>query len=245
MTEPIRVAMWAGPRNISTTMMRSFENRPDTTVVDEPFYSYYLTRTGADHPMREACIAALPPTFEGVVALLNGPALEPASVVFHKHIAYHFSAGEELPLDWTDAQRTFLLIRNPRAMVASYARKYDDVAPIVNSLKVQRRIFERLNAKDRRCPVVDAADILKDPEAMLRALCAAIEIPFTEKMLSWPKGRRASDGVWAPHWYDAVEQSTGFRPYVETSVSLTPRLEAIAEACEEDYTMLRLSRILP
>ncbi len=239
---PIRINMWAGPRNISTTMMRSFENRPDTEVIDEPFYSYYLTESGAAHPMRAESMAALPPTFQGVVDLLTAPGAA-APVMFHKQIAYHFLDERELPLGWLTGQRTFLLIRDPRAMVASYAKKFDDIAPIIGSLRVQSRIFNYLADDNAPCPIVDAADILKNPDGMLRALCAALNLPFTEKMLSWPAGRRASDGVWGPHWYDAVEESTGFRPYVEKTIDLTPAQEEIAEACAPGYRFLHERRL--
>lgn len=239
---PIRINMWAGPRNISTTMMRSFENRPDTDVIDEPFYAYYLKETGAPHPMRAESMAALPQTFEGVVDLLTAP--EAASpVIFHKQIAYHFLDERQLPLDWLDGQRTFLLIRDPRAMVASYAKKFDDIAPITGSLGVQKRIFDHLTARGAPCPVVDAADILKNPEGVLRALCAALDLAFVGDMLSWPAGRRASDGVWGPHWYDAVEQSTGFRPYVEKTIDLTAAQEEIADACAPGYRFLHGRRL--
>ena len=239
----LRINMWAGPRNISTTMMRSFENRPDTEVIDEPFYAYYLQETGAPHPMREACLAALPQTFDGVVEFLTQKASDAAPIMFHKQIAYHFLDDHHLPLDWLRDHRTFLLIRDPRAMVASYAQKFDDIAPITGSLNVQKRVFDYLTVLDKPCPIVDAADILKNPEGMLKALCAAIDIPFTDKMLSWPAGRRTSDGVWGPHWYDAVEQSTGFRPYVEKDISLSPALQKVADACAPGYAYLHERRL--
>lgn len=239
---PIRVSMWAGPRNISTTMMRSFENRPDTAVLDEPFYAHYLKESGAQHPMRLDIMEALPQPWEDVVALLNGPAPAGAEIFFHKHIAYH-AAESSLPLEWLEASRPFLLIRDPRAMVASYVKKYPDVAPIANSLKIQTRIHAHMRDKDIACPIVEASDILKNPKAMLKALCAALDIPFTEKMLSWPAGPRASDGIWGPHWYDAVSQSTGFKPYQHRAITLSDDLKEIADACQPLYENLRAQRL--
>ncbi|MFP4002617.1 MAG: HAD family hydrolase [Alphaproteobacteria bacterium] len=238
----VRINMWAGPRNISTTMMRAFENRPDTAVLDEPFYAAYLQASGAEHPMREEILASLPRSWAGVVDLLDGPVPHGRDIRFHKHIAYHI-ADAELDLDWLLRQRTFLLIRDPRAMVASYVKKFDDVAPITASFEVQIRIFEFLSAHGISCPVVDASDVLKAPRAMLTALCHALGIPFTDKMLSWPPGPRESDGVWGPHWYDAVTKSTGFKPFEARQISLAPELAALARTCAGPYEFLHERRL--
>ena len=237
-----RISMWAGPRNISTTMMRSFESRPDTAVIDEPFYAYYLNVSGASHPMRDDILAALPTDWRSVVSLLTGPAPGGEPIYFHKVIAYH-AADQEGPFDWLEECRPFLLIRTPRAMVASYVKKYEDVAPIAESLIIQRRIHQHMTARNLPCPVVDAADILKNPEAILSALCGALHIPFRKEMLSWRSGPRESDGVWAPHWYDAVLNSTGFKPYKDRPVSLSKELDEIAAACTDDYEALFEARL--
>ena len=239
----IRIAMWAGPRNISTTMMRAFQARADTSVADEPFYAYYLKESGAQHPMRSEILDALPQSWRGVVSQLNGAAPDNAPIYFHKHIAYHFAAAETLPLDWIDEQRTFILIRDPRAMVASYAKKYDDVEPIIKSLDVQRRVFARVVENNGRCPVVDATDVLRNPESMLRRLCEALDVPFTDEMLTWPEGQLPGDGIWAPHWYPEVMKSSGFRPFVEKPITLDSELEALAARCAPAYHALHEHRL--
>lgn len=238
----IRIAMWSGPRNISTTMMRAFENRSDTMVMDEPFYGCYLKASGADHPYREETLAAMPTDWREVVASFEAPLPAGKTVLFEKHIAYHYPDAE--PLDWLETHRTFLLIRDPRRMVASYAKRSGAVAPVVDSYRVERRIYDFLRERGVPCPVVDAADILRSPQEMLRGLCAALDIPFTEKMLSWPAGPRDSDGPWAPHWYDAVGASTGFKPLVEAPVALSPALEAAARASLGDYRFLHDIRLI-
>ncbi len=230
------IAMFSGPRNISTTMMRAFENRPDTVVLDEPFYACYLKESGAAHPMREAVLAAQSDDWSDVAKQLE--AARNDNIQFQKNIAFHFAG--DAPLGWIDGARVFHLIRDPRAMVASYAKKYDDVAPIAESYRVQREVDARAGGD---CPVVDAADVLKNPEGMLRALCAALGIAFHPAMLSWPAGPRESDGVWAPHWYDAVRASTGFKPYEERTIELTPAQEAAADACMKDYKFFYDRRI--
>ena len=243
MTDKIRIAMWAGPRNISTTIMRSFENRPDTAAVDEPFYACYLKRSGADHPMREEILAAQPTEWDDVIASFDDAPPDGEPCLFEKHIAFHYP--NELSIDWLYKHRVFLLIRDPRAMIASYRQKFADVAPIADSFIVQRRIFDALTARGQPCPVIDSKDVLINPEGVLRQLCAALDIPFTDKMLSWPKGARASDGVWGSHWYDAVVKSTGFLAYEEKEISLPPDLEEVAQTCAPHYDFFHRQRLKP
>lgn len=248
MPEAVRIAMFSGPRNISTAMMRAFENRPDTAVRDEPFYACYLEASGARHPMREETLRSQPTDWRTVAASLDASpdALPPGgeTVSFEKHIAFHF-AGADIPLDWICKARVFLLIRDPRAMAASYRNKYEGVAPIARSFAVMRRIFNDCAARGAPCPIIEAFDVLSDPAGMLAALCASLDIPFTEKMLSWPAGPRVSDGVWAPHWYDAVRASTGFRPYVEKKIVLPAELEAVADECRTEYAFFHERRLRP
>ncbi len=241
MPDAVRIAMFSGPRNISTTLMRSFEKRPDTVVLDEPFYACYLNRSGAPHPMRNAILAAQPTEWTAVIEQIKAPLPVGASISFQKHIAFHFMG--DAPLEWTKDARLFILIRDPRAMVASYKNKYDDVAPITDSFNIQRRIYDDCLARGKPCPIVDASDMLLQPEAVLHALCNALDIPFTDEMLAWPAGRRTSDGVWAPHWYDAVEASTGFRPHRQPDIVLPLDLEAIANACRPNYEFFYRNRL--
>lgn len=236
MPATIRIAMLSGPRNISTTMMRSFGSRPDTDVIDEPFYAAYLAASGADHPMRSETLAAQKHDWAEIADDLA--AFDGAAYRFEKHIAFHFAFAPP-ELDWLAGARVFHLIRDPALMVASYRNKFDEVAPIIDSYRIQRRLYEAAPA-----PVVDASDILKAPEPMLRALCAALDMAFTPAMLSWPAGPRPGDGVWGPHWYDALWSSTGFRPYEERPARLPPTLQAIADSCADDYAFFRDRRLL-
>ncbi|MCA8889386.1 MAG: hypothetical protein KDA46_11190, partial [Parvularculaceae bacterium] len=193
------VSMWSGPRNISTTMMRAFENRADATAIDEPFYASYLARSGADHPYREETLAAQPASFDDVVKWIETPPADASPVLFLKHIAFHLP--DRADLGFIRRHRNFLLIRDPRAMVASYSKKFEDISPIVRSYEIERRILDELTADGLPCPIVDAADVLAAPEAVLRKLCAGLGLEFDPAMLAWPAGRRDCDGVWAPHWY--------------------------------------------
>jgi len=225
----LRIAMWSGPRNISTAMMRSFENRPDCRVVDEPFYAAYLAETGLDHPMRDEVLASQPQAWRDVVGALD--ALD-GPVVYEKHMAHHMLPG--MGLDWAATRANAFLIRDPAEVLASYTVKRAEVTLEDIGAVQQRDLFEReADRLGRAPPVVRGADVLADPRGMLAALCAALGIPFRDEMLSWPAGRRSSDGVWAPAWYDAVERSTGFEaPARKERAPLPDHLQRIAdEAC--------------
>lgn len=243
MTDPVRIAMWSGPRNISTAMMRSFENRPDCAVSDEPFYGAYLARTGIDHPMKQAVIAAMECDYDAVAATMTGPAPGDRPVWYQKQMSHHMLAGDDLR--WFDDVRHAFLIRAPEAMVASYAKKR--ARPVAADFGFARlaELFEAVRDRTGAVPpVLDAADVLRDPRRALTALCDALGIPFDDAMLSWPAGRRETDGVWAPVWYQAVEASTGFRPYEPPPESLPPALAAVAAECRPAYENLAAYRLL-
>lgn len=235
------ISMWSGPRNISTTMMRAFANRADMAAIDEPFYAWFLKSTGADHPYREETLAKYPNDWRGVIGWIEAPPPGGEDYLFLKHIAYHLP--DDADLSFLLEHRNFLLIRDPRAMVMSFSNKYDDVTPIARSYEMELAIFEFLSARGAPCPIVDAADILKAPEPMLKALSAALEIPFDPAMLAWAPGPRPEDGPWAPHWYDAVWASTGFKPYVEKCLNLSSELEEIAERSMGAYRRLSSRRL--
>jgi hypothetical protein len=232
----VRIAMWSGPRNISTAMMRSFENRPDCAVVDEPFYAAYLAETGLDHPMRDEVLASQPTDWRLVAEALI--TTEPASVFYQKHMTHHMLPG--FGLDWAASCRNAFLIREPAAVLASYVKKRAEVALDDIGVVRQRELFEReADRLGAAPPVVEGADVLADPAGVLSALCAALGIPFREEMLRWPAGRRDSDGVWAPAWYEAVERSTGFAaPERRPDAPLPDDLRRLADAARPHYQAL-------
>jgi hypothetical protein len=238
----VRVAMWSGPRNISTAMMRAWENRPDTVVVDEPLYAEYLARTGIDHPGRADVLAAQPNSLDAAVAALHEPLPDGTTVHYAKHMAHHLDLDADA--GWTDAFRNVLLVRDPREVVASYVRSREACEPEDIGLLQQQWLLERWDRSGLDVPVLDSADFLRDPEAHLRWLCDWLGIAFTDRMQSWPPGPRDSDGVWAPHWYDAVLASTGFEPYRPRDVELSPHDAAVAEACRPAYDALHARRVV-
>lgn len=221
--------MWSGPRNISTAMMRAWENRPDTAVVDEPFYACYLEASGVEHPLRDEVLAAGTTDWGQVVESLFTPLDGDKRIHYQKHMTHHMLP--DAPLDWTERVSNVFLIRHPREVVTSYARAREGI-PALDDLGYarQQEIFEQVAGhRGAAPPVIDAADVLADPRRTLSALCAALGVPFDERMLSWPAGPRPADGVWAPHWYASVWQSTGFahpRPAAEPPPELVPVIEA-------------------
>ena len=237
----VRIAMWSGPRNISTAMMRSFENRPDCAVVDEPFYAAYLAETGLQHPMRAEVLASQPQDWRKVAEGLAHD--EPAAVFYQKHMTHHMLPG--FGLEWMAACRHAFLIRDPAAVLASYVKARAEVTLEDIGVVRQRELFDREAGRlGRAPPVVEGADVLADPRGVLGRLCAALGVPFREEMLSWPAGPRASDGVWAPAWYAAVERSTGFAaPERPDAAPLSDDLKRIADLARPHYEALARHRI--
>ena len=240
----IRIAMWSGPRNISTAMMRSFGNRPDTTVIDEPFYAVYLAATGIDHPGRAEVLAAMPTDWRDVIDRITGPVPDGRAVFFQKHMTHHLLPG--IDRGWLAGMRHAFLIREPATVLASYLRKRREVTLDDTGLPQQLALFEHIRAATGTIPpVVDAADVLQRPEAMLRTLCTTLDIDFDPAMLSWPPGLRPTDGVWAGHWYHAVERSTGFAPYRPEEADLPATLATLAATCRRYYDGLYDHRLRP
>jgi hypothetical protein len=230
--------MWSGPRTVSTAMMRAWENRPDTVVTDEPLYAFYLSSTGLDHPGRDEVIASQPTSWPTVLAsLADGPLPPGVTIAYAKHMTHHVLPSVDLAA-FAPFRHAFL-IRDPRSLLASYARVRS--APTLSDLGLRQQawLFEEFGG-----PVIDSADLLAAPEAGLRALCAALGVPFSASMLSWPAGPRDTDGVWAPYWYGSVQRSTGFTPVTPgPPPALDPALEPLLEECLPYYERLSKNKI--
>jgi hypothetical protein len=237
----LRIAMWSGPRNLSTAMMRSFGNRADTWVSDEPFYGCFLKASGAPHPMAAEVIAAMDCDWASVARTLAGPAPDGRPVWYQKHM-WHHMIGPVGPADFAGFTHAFL-IRAPALMIASYLRKREAARFEDFGLDRQAHFFAReADRLGRAPPVVDAGDVLADPRGTLTGLCAALGLPFDPAMLAWPPGRRATDGPWAPHWYQAVEASTGFGP-PEALPALDGDARRLADRCQPYYERLAAHRV--
>jgi sulfotransferase family protein len=241
LSDVVRLAVWSGPRNISTAMMRAFENRPDAIVVDEPLYAAYLARTGIEHPAREAVIASQPTDVATAVAGLWAPLPPGRRIHYTKHMAHHIS--RDMDLAWTLRFRNVLLIRDPAEVVASYVRARESCEPADIGLAQQEWLLGLWDEGEIEVPVLDAGDVLRAPEVHLNWLCDWMGIAFSDRMLSWPPGPRASDGVWGPHWYAAVWASTGFAPWRARETTLSDHDAGVAEACRPIYAALHARRV--
>jgi Sulfotransferase domain len=233
----LRLAVWSGPRNISTAMMRSWENRPDCTVIDEPLYAHYLAHTGLEHPGREQVLAAQDHDWRAVAAMLTGPVPEGRPIWYQKHMTHHLLP--HIDRDWMRPLTHVFLIRDPRDVVLSYIKSRPQVSTEDIGLMQQLDLFRWVSQSTQTPPpVIDAAEFLKAPEAQLRALCARLGVPFLPQMLRWPPGPRASDGVWAPYWYGAVVRSTQFEPFRPRAQEVPSHLQPIIEATLPAYLEL-------
>jgi len=229
-----RICVWSGPRNISTALMYSFRQRPDTTVVDEPLYGHYLATTGIWHPGREETVAAMSTDGPAVIRdVIFGPS--PTPVIFFKQMAHHL-----VGLDWSflDGVTNVILTRDPRLVLASFTKNVAEVDADTTGLPMCVRLLDRILDTGDRPIVIDSRELLLDPPSVLGQLCSAVNIPPDDRMLSWPAGPKPEDGVWAEHWYATAHRSTGFTPYQERTVELAEPVAAVAAECRPLYERL-------
>jgi Sulfotransferase domain len=237
---PTILAMWSGPRNISTAMMYSFANRPDCEAWDEPFYGFSLRHKGNDHPMRDDIIASMETDWDKLVTKCTTPSQKP--LLYQKHMTHHMLEGYDRAfiLTLTNA----FLIRDPARVLASYTQKWADVDLRAIGFIEQAEIFDMVAQKlGHAPPVVDSDDILANPAAVLSKLCTACNIPFDDAMLNWPKGPKSCDGVWAAHWYNSAWESTSFSAPPKKAVSLPDALQSIADQARPYYDRLKVHAI--
>lgn len=234
--------MWSGPRNISTAMMRAWGNRPDTAVIDEPFYACYLRATGAKHPGASEIIAAGETNWAQVVDRLIGPTPEGKHIFYQKQMTHHLLP--EINRGWLDQVINCFLIRDPREVICSYLRKNHDPTAEDLGFPQQAEIFEWVRRRTGSIPpVIDAKDVLENPRRLLGLLCDSLGVEFREEMLSWAPGPRKTDGIWAKHWYTEVAESTSFQPYQAKNESVPESLREIHARCREYYERLHQHRL--
>ena len=235
--------MWSGPRNISTALMRSFGNRPDTIVEDEPFYAHYLLKTGYNHPMRNEIINSQSTNWNTIVKRLITEIPNNKDIWYQKHMAQHNLPNNSL--DWTKHITNCFLIRNPKEVIYSYTKKFELKSADQIGFPQQLALFNKLKKQNPNFPpiVIDSKDILLNPKALLTAFCNRLKIPFYKEMLNWPKGFRDSDGIWARHWYKIVKDSTKFNIYNPENIILHNRYHSIYEECLSDFIELNRYKI--
>lgn len=237
-----RIAMWSGPRNISTALMRSWGSRPDAFVCDEPLYGYYLEQTGyTHHPGYQQILDQHETSWHAIIDSLirNIPG---KSIFYQKHMAHHLVG--QYTLDWTDALSHVFLIRDPREMLLSLTKVIPNPSLEETGLPQQAELFERIgNRTGIAPPVLDAKDVLLNPESILRLLCTKLDVPFRSEMMNWQPGIRETDGVWAKHWYDNVAESTGFASYSPRTGELSGEFAGLLSECQTLYDRLYEHRL--
>jgi hypothetical protein len=243
-----RFAMWSGPRNISTAMMRSWGARADCTVSDEPMYAHYLNSLSAakrnEHPAWGEVIRSQPTSWVQISRHLTGHIPGGKTVWYQKHMAHHLT--EDSDRDWVFELTNCFLIRDPASMIQSFSKVIENPTPEDLGLPQQLKLFDKIKKQTGGVPpVIDSRDVLEDPEEMLGSLCQRIGIPFDVSMLSWEPGIRKEDGVWAPHWYSSVYESTGFAPYVAKEAIVPDHLLGVLDECQGIYDQLAEHRIRP
>lgn len=233
----MRIAMWSGPRNLSTAMMYSFAARGDCAVWDEPFYAPYLVATGLDHPVSAEIIAAHETDADRVAASCVGPIPDGKPHFYMKHMPHHMIEG--VPTDWISQCVNVHLIRHPARVIASYAAKRQ--SPTLDDIGFcqQLALYEQFGGV-----IVDCFDIRANPSQMLQKLCAEIGLPYSANMLRWPAGGRPEDGAWAHHWYGAVHKSQGFAGREGDLPDLADGLESLCAAALPAYEVLRSKAVL-
>ena len=229
--------MWSGPRNISTALLRSWGNRPDTLVNDEPLYGAFLSETGYDHPVAAEIIDHYETDWSKVVAGLTGEIPGGKSIYYQKHMAHHLLPG--MDREWVLKLDNCFLLREPREMLTSLIKILPEPGVADTGLPQQLEIFRMVEAQlEKAPPVLGSRDVLEAPERLLGLLCEELGVEFSPSMLSWPPGRRDTDGIWAPHWYGEVEKSTSFRPYKAKDEEVPGKFRDVLRECMEIYQVL-------
>jgi len=232
------IAMWSGPRNISTAMMYAFANRADCTVWDEPFYAHYLSATGISHPVGEEIIAAGETGYDAVVKMCLAKPDAATPVFYQKHMTHHMLRGQDWR--WCLPLANVFLIRSPERVLASYSAKREDVTLADIGFERQLDLFNMVADEHGQAPlVIDCEDVLASPADSLRTLCEKIGIRFEPAMLSWQPGPKPFDGVWAKHWYNAAWKSSGFADPKTDYPALSADLARIADLARPIYDKLR------
>ena len=235
--DQIRIAMWSGPRNISTAMMRSFENRDDTSVVDEPFYAYYLSQTGLDHPGRKEVLESQSTNWDNVVNLITGDIPNNKMIWYQKHMVHHIIDDKDI--EWVKYFNNLFLIRHPKEVIISYSKQspIDGIKDL--GYPQQINLFNKIKNITGDYPAIfNSKDILCNPGKSLRVMCKHLKINFSNNMLDWPKGARKTDGVWYPYWYKNVIKSSSFKPYKKSNESLPKEYNNLLEECLQCYDYL-------
>ena len=235
--------MWSGPRNISTALMRSFENREDSFVSDEPFYPFFLYKTGLKHPLRDEIIESGQISYDKIIKYITGPIPFSKKIWYQKHMAHHILP--ELDISWIKKMKNCILIRHPSDVILSYSKK-NEIKSIEQLGYLQQINLYKILSEEIECHpiIIDSKDLLNNPKKMLAAICRSLKISYDKKMLQWPSGSRKTDGIWGKYWYKQVEASMNFQPYIETKKNIPSKYKVLLDECMKYYDFLYQNRII-
>jgi len=228
----MNIYMWSGPRNLSTALMRSFENRVDTEVWDEPLYAYYLNETKKNHPMKNIIIKNYSTNINEIIKLMTKE-IDSDKISYQKHMTHHIL--EHTPLNWIEKGINCFLIRHPKEVINSYIKKNNLSESSDIGFPSQYRIFQEVKKLNKELIVINAEDIYKNPEKILKLLCKKLNIQYSSKMIKWPLGSRSSDGCWHKVWYDKVKLSTSFEKRINKNISVSSEFLSIYNECLDIY----------
>ena len=229
-----RICLWSGPRNVSTAVMYAFAQRPDTEVVDEPLYGHYLRVSGAIHPGRDEVMAAQ--NCDGASVIKNIILTKREKpILFVKQMAHHLVS---LDMSFLEHTKNAFLIRNPREMLPSLVNQIPNPDLRDTGLALQVNLYDHLSTLGQTPVIVDARELLLNPQPVLEQLCSALGFDFDPVMMAWKKGGIKEDGVWAPHWYHNIHQSTGFAPYRAKTKPFPGDLIGLLDVCQPYYDYL-------
>jgi hypothetical protein len=236
----VKIALWSGPRSISTALMYSFANRSDTAVIDEPLFGYFLKQTGVWRPSREEVLATMETDPQKVIKSLLEPSTD-FPVYFMKHMANHLV---DLDLTFLESFKNVILIRDPKAVLLSYSKQVEEPTLLDTGYEMQANLIAHFEEAGTPFTVLNARNVLLNPEGQLRGLCDKLNIPFQTSMLNWDEGPREEDGVWAKYWYQSVHESTGFGSYREKAEELPSNLISLYDECVEYYGKLERLQLI-
>jgi hypothetical protein len=237
-----RIAVWSGPRNISTALMRAWGSRPDTLVCDEPLYAHYLHVTGKQHPGRDATLAAHDADWCRTASWLIGPVPAGKRIFYQKHMAHHLLP--DVGRDWISQLDSCFLIRHPREMLISLSKHLPALTIWDTGLPQQVELFQQVRRQTGSVPcVLDARDVLTAPEIVLRRWCTTLQVEFDSRMLSWATGPRDTDGAWGPYWYQEVYRTTTFGRANSRNEELDSRYQSLLDELLPLYELLYPHRL--
>ena len=234
------IAMWSGPRNLSTALMRSFGNRPDCYVTDEPFYAYYLKHSNINHPMKKKIILNGNTNLKSIIDHITGSVPENKLIWYQKHMAQHNIL--DFDLNWIHKLQNCFLIRNPKDVIISYETKYPLTSYLQLGYQHQIDLCNILNNISEYI-IIDSDDLLINPKHILKLLCDKLNIVFYNEMLLWPRGSKPYDGIWGKHWYNQVNKSDKFISKKNTKKILPLKYNDIYYQCLDCYQQLYEQRL--